>query len=55
MKKTYFAPATEELQFETEQMIAATVEGFTNEVSETPVDAGNILEKVNSSVWGDED
>ena len=56
MKKTYFAPATEVLQFETEQMIAATTDmGFNSELDNSnTVSADDILDKKSVDVWGDE-
>ena len=56
MKKTYFAPATDVLQFETEQMIAATTDmGFNSELDNSnTVSADDILDKKSVDVWGDE-
>ena len=56
MKKTYFAPATDVLQFETEQMIAATNDmGFNTELDNSnTVSADDILDKKSVDVWGDE-
>lgn len=56
MKKTYFAPATDVLQFETEQMIAATTDmGFNSELDNSnTVSADDILDKKSVDVWDDE-
>ena len=56
MKKTYFAPATDVLQFETEQMIAATNDmGFNTELDNSnTVSADDILDKKSVDVWDDE-
>ena len=55
MKKTYFAPATGMLQFESEEMIAASVPSV---VEGTPADANaEVLDAgpKNVNVWGDEE
>ena len=56
MKKTYFAPATDVLQFETEQMIAATTDmGFNSELDNSnTVSADDILDKKSVDVWDEE-
>lgn len=55
MKKTYFSPATEVLQFDTEEMMAASMPGV---VTGTPADAdAEVLstDHKTSSIWDDED
>lgn len=51
MKKTYIKPATIEVNFRTEGMIAASIG-----VGRGPVDAGSALtNKKESSIWGTEE
>ena len=55
MKKTYFAPVTDVVKVELQQMVAASPQNVTLSTTDTQIEEESAIGSRSFSVWGDDE